>query len=366
MTTASPKITEARIIGWVGPTYAERGRNYFRSGHVVDIRWRGATLTGRVQGSEPEPYRVRIQFDGRALDGDCSCPVGFNCKHVAAVLYAQMSAPARTRRSAPLEKQLAGLDKPALVRLIVDLVDEAPELEDVVEAEVAAAGPLSPDAKAVQARVEALLAAVDARASERLGRAVERWVGEARARLKAGRPAEAWPILHALFAGALQVDALDQDPDWKPALKALADCWRALPETGPARGDALRLLYEILVWNLGAGVGKLAALIEKTLVKHARPAERDQVREWIALAERLPPATRRARRKPAWELDDLVDYGDFDDDDDAGLDKRALARLSGLARSLAGERAARKPPARKPPARRSKARAGRKRGVRIS
>ena len=63
-------------------------------GPVSNVQWHGATLTGRVQGSEPEPYRTRVRFrtDGGTpwAQSDCSCPVGRNCKHVAALLLAEL------------------------------------------------------------------------------------------------------------------------------------------------------------------------------------------------------------------------------------------------------------------------------------
>ena len=48
-------------------------------------------ITARVRGSERMPYGVDIvlTFDGDELidvDGDCSCPMAYNCKHVAATL----------------------------------------------------------------------------------------------------------------------------------------------------------------------------------------------------------------------------------------------------------------------------------------
>jgi superfamily II DNA or RNA helicase len=49
------------------------------------------SISAEVIGSEPDPYEQEIhlwrQGHGRwHLVGDCTCPVGFNCKHVAAVL----------------------------------------------------------------------------------------------------------------------------------------------------------------------------------------------------------------------------------------------------------------------------------------
>jgi superfamily II DNA or RNA helicase len=49
-------------------------------------------IFGETQGSQPEPYEQDIHLwrEGRhawKVAGDCSCPVGYNCKHVAAVLF---------------------------------------------------------------------------------------------------------------------------------------------------------------------------------------------------------------------------------------------------------------------------------------
>lgn len=114
----------------------ERGRNYARQGNVLSIEFKGAKVLARVQGSEPEPYKVSLSLDpfseeqwgyvietmsqksifaAKLLAGEmpqnmedvftsnglslfpftlsdvhskCSCPDKANpCKHVAAVYY---------------------------------------------------------------------------------------------------------------------------------------------------------------------------------------------------------------------------------------------------------------------------------------
>jgi superfamily II DNA or RNA helicase len=51
-------------------------------------------LVASVQGSRSEPYRPRVRLERDAagevvgIDGHCDCPVGWNCKHVAAVVIA--------------------------------------------------------------------------------------------------------------------------------------------------------------------------------------------------------------------------------------------------------------------------------------
>lgn len=114
----------------------ERGRVYAREGNVLTIEFKGATVLAKVQGSEPEPYKVNLSlesfndeqwgyvvesmsekalFAAKLLAGEmpqniedvfaangislfpftlsdvrghCSCPDKANpCKHIAAVYY---------------------------------------------------------------------------------------------------------------------------------------------------------------------------------------------------------------------------------------------------------------------------------------
>lgn len=41
----------------------ERGRNYARQGSVLSIEFQGAKVLAKVQGSEPEPYKVSLSLD---------------------------------------------------------------------------------------------------------------------------------------------------------------------------------------------------------------------------------------------------------------------------------------------------------------
>ena len=75
-----------------------RGLAYHRQGRVRDINVEpdGMGLLAAVQGSDLEPYEVditvtRSRRHGYVVEGFCTCPVGYNCKHVAAALYAVLS-----------------------------------------------------------------------------------------------------------------------------------------------------------------------------------------------------------------------------------------------------------------------------------
>ena len=91
------------LRGHVSATTLERGRALARGGKVLECTvhedeeedvegpvriW---ALEGQVQGSQYQPYstEVRLEFaeDGELLsfDGDCSCPVGADCKHAVAL-----------------------------------------------------------------------------------------------------------------------------------------------------------------------------------------------------------------------------------------------------------------------------------------
>jgi superfamily II DNA or RNA helicase len=90
-------ITEDAIRAAVTDNAFAAAEAYVRQGRVrrieadpdIDL------ITAKVQGSEKRPYSQTIWLErdkgGRwQVDGECSCPVGGNCKHVAAVLLAHM------------------------------------------------------------------------------------------------------------------------------------------------------------------------------------------------------------------------------------------------------------------------------------
>ena len=90
---------------------AQRGAAYQRQGRVRDlvIADNGRQINGLVRGTRAKPYRVKVAVNGSGktlwVMGSCSCPVSFDCKHVAAVLYEALGrpsgAPLTVRPSAP-------------------------------------------------------------------------------------------------------------------------------------------------------------------------------------------------------------------------------------------------------------------------
>jgi superfamily II DNA or RNA helicase len=86
-----------------------RGLGYFRKGMVLkaQIPADGRVVTGKVRGSYVSSYEQHIDISptGRFVDisGSCSCPVGYNCKHVVAVLLQGLQEP---QKPAPVSAAL--------------------------------------------------------------------------------------------------------------------------------------------------------------------------------------------------------------------------------------------------------------------
>lgn len=67
----------------------QRGQDYARRGLVRSVEaMADGTLRGEVSNGRGNRYQQRISFGRGVFEGDCSCPIGVNCKHVAAVLIA--------------------------------------------------------------------------------------------------------------------------------------------------------------------------------------------------------------------------------------------------------------------------------------
>jgi len=91
-----PKLLEFDdLIDQLEASFLEQGLDYFRSHKVTDIVLDedDQCLTACVKGKKKAPYKISISVDEDLLiDGDCSCKINYNCKHVAAVLLANLFA----------------------------------------------------------------------------------------------------------------------------------------------------------------------------------------------------------------------------------------------------------------------------------
>ena len=101
-------------LRFTASTY-ERGKDYYAKGRVLNLSIVSqgtlfVQLSATVKGNDIIPYKQNIRIiwrdDYRAvtITGNCSCPIGYNCKHVvAACLMYQYSLTCTTPNASCLE-----------------------------------------------------------------------------------------------------------------------------------------------------------------------------------------------------------------------------------------------------------------------
>ncbi len=116
------ELTDALIRATVTANAFAAGQAYMRNGRVraVGVEPAKGTIRATVKGSAGAQYQLAISVRERdgltVVDGECTCPVGHNCKHVAAVLFAQQQyggIPAPPGAPKPAKPVLAAQAMPA-------------------------------------------------------------------------------------------------------------------------------------------------------------------------------------------------------------------------------------------------------------
>ena len=128
-------ISEANLLELAGPGAFDRGYEYYREGHVVELEMHGDRTIGIVDGTTL--YRVELLHDQSALDGSCDCPASDHmvfCKHCVATALALRDQlansvlAARNDAGDALRDYLAGLDVKTLVSHLMTVVHKDPAL----------------------------------------------------------------------------------------------------------------------------------------------------------------------------------------------------------------------------------------------
>ena len=98
-------LTDDQIISRVGHRAFERGLDYARKGRVrgIGVAGDGDIISAQSKGSGAHTYQTMVfrkqgaRSAAASWAGTCSCPVGSDCKHTAALLIAAASMPRKTR-----------------------------------------------------------------------------------------------------------------------------------------------------------------------------------------------------------------------------------------------------------------------------
>ena len=136
------RLTDDQIIRRVGRGAFQRGLDYARKGRVrgIGVAGNGDIISAQSKGSGTHIYQTMVfrkQHDQRSPEawaGNCSCPVGANCKHVAALLITARSlaqeephVAAPVGQVAPWESRLAGLlqlERTPRRRMALEIIDD--------------------------------------------------------------------------------------------------------------------------------------------------------------------------------------------------------------------------------------------------
>jgi uncharacterized Zn finger protein len=148
-----PSFSEAAIRRHATPESFSRGENYYGRGAVLSLVQRGNTVDAAVEGSQYEPYRVRVSFGEGGITGAvCSCPYAWDgwCKHIVAVLLACQREPDLIEARPTLDELLSGLDREQLRDVLLRLAANDPYATDEIERQIAVSR-ITPDTSVPEA-----------------------------------------------------------------------------------------------------------------------------------------------------------------------------------------------------------------------
>ncbi len=141
-----PTITEEDIREFVGSASFQRGLAYYQGETIFNARRQGMTLKANCQGSRTEAYYVEVTFDNtHIISGNCSCPSGSYCKHVAALLLTWLHQPAEFLEQPEVDTVLEQYSKGDLITLIKTMLKREPDLEMLISPPGSQQAPINSD-----------------------------------------------------------------------------------------------------------------------------------------------------------------------------------------------------------------------------
>jgi uncharacterized Zn finger protein len=290
-----PSLTRDDIRAWVGEATFRRGESYVDTA-IFDTRRTGRTLKARCQGTASQPYRVEATIGSRGVErDDCTCPVGKQCKHVAALLLAWLEDPDGFVEVEDLEAALERRDKPELIALIRHMLARHPELEALLDMPlpVASKHPKPADAALIRREVSSTFREAGddwhavADAAHNLEPLVQ--LGDDYASLGD------WPSAAAVYQAIVQGiaehyhDLSDENGELNvivnECVAGLGACLQAA--TDPTQRESLlRALFDIYIWDIELGGIDMGYEAPRLILGQATADERRLVARWVR--EALP------------------------------------------------------------------------------
>ncbi len=99
-----PVITHQMIINMTNSIYLERGKDYQKKGMVKQGWIIDNYIKAKVRGNCKSYYLVQIAMhNNNTITGNCTCPIGFSCKHCVAVCLQYLNYPEAFKNLSPSE-----------------------------------------------------------------------------------------------------------------------------------------------------------------------------------------------------------------------------------------------------------------------
>jgi uncharacterized Zn finger protein len=131
-----PNLTLDTLQRYTTSQSYQRGEAYYRSGSVTSLIQRKHTLLAEVEGNDPTPYRITIDFDdGGIKTADCTCPYAYEgwCKHIVATLLTCIHKPETVVQRPTLAQLLDPLTLEQTQCLLQALVEQNPALIENID-----------------------------------------------------------------------------------------------------------------------------------------------------------------------------------------------------------------------------------------
>ncbi len=116
-----------------------RGESYYQAEAVAAVTQRGNMLQAEVEGTEPMPYRVTVQFEAEDITAArCTCSYSLEgwCKHIVATLLACVHQPETIETRPSLEQLLDRLNLNQAKQVFRELIAEHPDLIDDLDFQI--------------------------------------------------------------------------------------------------------------------------------------------------------------------------------------------------------------------------------------
>ncbi len=330
-----PKITKADVRAYIYGAYFERGVGYYHRGNIFDTVRRGNRLEAHCHGSMPNPYRVVAELgEGGIVWDDCSCPIGGGCKHVAALLLTWVHQPEAFTTKEEVDALLENKSKTELIALVQEMLKRAPELDillDLPSVRGDAVGePIDPEPYRRQVR-NAFIGAEEWNTHFGVDEEIASVVDIGDRFLEAEDYHNAQTVYQIVIETGLENyerayhDEGEILMEIGRAVDGLIACFEIFRENTVARRATMRILFDVLQWDIDMGGYGMGDDIPKTLTQKTTEDERDQLRAWVEKqTSGLDGLDDYSRR---WELESwsrfLLSLDEQDDTVDEFLEKAA-------------------------------------------